>query len=73
MNDLLSISERDTPALVALAAELLQKKGWMLATAESCTGGLIAGACTDLSGSSAWFVRGWSVSQLRRRATHPGN
>jgi nicotinamide-nucleotide amidase len=58
MNDVLSISERDTPALVALAADLLQKKGWMLATAESCTGGLIAGACTDLSGSSAWFERG---------------
>ncbi len=26
----------------------------MLATAESCTGGLIATACTDLAGSSAW-------------------
>ena len=58
MNDLLSISERDTPALVVLAADLLQRKGWMLATAESCTGGLIAGACTDLAGSSAWFERG---------------
>ncbi len=58
MNDLLSISPHDTPALVALAADLLQKKGWMLATAESCTGGLIAGACTDLAGSSAWFERG---------------
>ncbi|HCX81679.1 MAG: damage-inducible protein CinA [Curvibacter sp. RIFCSPHIGHO2_12_FULL_63_18] len=32
---------------------------WMLATAESCTGGLIAGACTDLAGSSAWFERGF--------------
>jgi nicotinamide-nucleotide amidase len=31
----------------------------MLATAESCTGGLIAGACTDLSGSSNWFERGF--------------
>jgi nicotinamide-nucleotide amidase len=31
----------------------------MLATAESCTGGLIAGACTDLSGSSDWFDRGF--------------
>ena len=40
-------------------AEILQKKGWMMATAESCTGGLIAGACTDLSGSSAWFERGF--------------
>jgi len=40
-------------------AEILQKKGWMMATAESCTGGLIAGACTDLSGSSNWFERGF--------------
>lgn len=29
----------------------------MLATAESCTGGLIASRCTDLAGSSAWFDR----------------
>ena len=40
-------------------AEKLQHLGWMMATAESCTGGLIAGACTDLSGSSAWFERGF--------------
>lgn len=31
----------------------------MLATAESCTGGMIAAACTDLAGSSAWFERGF--------------
>jgi nicotinamide-nucleotide amidase len=43
---------------VRLAA-LLQDKGWMLATAESCTGGMIAAACTDLSGSSNWFERGF--------------
>ncbi|MDP3762044.1 MAG: CinA family protein [Ramlibacter sp.] len=41
-----------------LAARLLDK-GWMLATAESCTGGMIAAACTDLSGSSNWFERGY--------------
>lgn len=29
-----------------------------MATAESCTGGMIAAACTDLAGSSAWFERG---------------
>ena len=40
-------------------AEILQQRGWMMATAESCTGGLIAGACTDLSGSSTWFERGF--------------
>ena len=31
----------------------------MLATAESCTGGLIAAACTEVSGSSDWFERGF--------------
>lgn len=30
-----------------------------MATAESCTGGMIAAACTDLAGSSAWFERGF--------------
>lgn len=44
---------------VYLLADLLQKKGWLLATAESCTGGMIAAACTDLAGSSNWFERGF--------------
>lgn len=41
----------------ALAA-FLMNNSWMLATAESCTGGLIAATCTDMAGSSAWFERG---------------
>ena len=41
-----------------LATELMQR-GWMLATAESCTGGMIAARCTDLAGSSQWFERGF--------------
>ncbi|WP_038203895.1 CinA family protein [Xenophilus azovorans] len=49
----------DTPALVARLAERLQAQGRMMATAESCTGGLIAAACTDLAGSSNWFERGF--------------
>lgn len=40
-------------------AQSLRTRGWMLATAESCTGGMIAAACTDLPGSSAWFDRGF--------------
>ena len=40
-------------------AQALVAHNWMLATAESCTGGLIAAACTDLSGSSVWFERGF--------------
>ena len=49
----------ETPALVLRLADVLLKRGAMLATAESCTGGLIAGACTELAGSSAWFDRGY--------------
>lgn len=37
----------------------LQKRGAMLALAESCTGGLAAAAITDIAGSSAWFDRGF--------------
>jgi nicotinamide-nucleotide amidase len=40
-------------------AQRLMQRGWMLATAESCTGGLIAAACTELAGSSNWFERGF--------------
>lgn len=47
------------PADIALLANLIQKKGWMLASAESCTGGMIAAACTDMAGSSNWFERGF--------------
>jgi nicotinamide-nucleotide amidase len=59
MNNASPAPESDTPALVLELAELLQQQGRMMATAESCTGGLIAGACTDLSGSSNWFERGF--------------
>jgi nicotinamide-nucleotide amidase len=44
--------------VVPLSRLLLEKK-LKLVTAESCTGGLIAAACTDLAGSSAWFERGF--------------
>ncbi|HET7835682.1 MAG TPA: CinA family protein, partial [Variovorax sp.] len=54
-----SLSDLDVASLVLQLAELLPQKGWMMATAESCTGGLIAGACTDLAGSSVWFERGF--------------
>jgi nicotinamide-nucleotide amidase len=46
-------------AHVAILADGLRARGWRIATAESCTGGLIAGACTDLAGSSDWFERGF--------------
>jgi nicotinamide-nucleotide amidase len=37
----------------------LKSHGYMLATAESCTGGGVSTAVTDIAGSSAWFDRGF--------------
>jgi len=48
-----------TADLVIELADRLRDAGWTLATAESCTGGLIAAACTELAGSSDWFERGF--------------
>lgn len=45
-----------------IATELglaLSQRGWLAATAESCTGGGVATAITDIAGSSGWFDRGF--------------
>ena len=44
---------------IELLATLLRERQWMMAAAESCTGGMIAAACTDVAGSSEWFERGF--------------
>ena len=44
--------------LTQISLQLLKHRH-TLATAESCTGGMIAAACTDLAGSSQWFERGF--------------
>jgi nicotinamide-nucleotide amidase len=44
---------------VAPLADALRARGWSVASAESCTGGLLAAACTALAGSSDWFDRGF--------------
>ena len=57
----MAVSELTAPLQLqveALAAAL-RARGWLLTTAESCTGGLIAAACTSLAGSSDWFERGF--------------
>ena len=47
------------PVSIGLLADLMLENGLSVATAESCTGGMIAVACTDVAGSSAWFERGF--------------
>lgn len=46
------------PLLTDISQRLIARQH-LLATAESCTGGLIAAACTALAGSSVWFERGF--------------
>jgi nicotinamide-nucleotide amidase len=59
VTDLILKQELLTHTPWALLAERLLERQWTLATAESCTGGLIAAACTDLAGSSKWFDCGF--------------
>jgi len=50
------------PTVPGLATDLgaaLAQRRWTVAAAESCTGGLVAGAITDIAGSSGWFDRGF--------------
>ena len=46
------------PAVLALA-DALRSRSLRITTAESCTGGLLAAACTSVAGSSDWFERGF--------------
>src|SRR3569832_1434530 len=49
----------DLTALAATVGEALQRRGLLLATAESSTGGWVAQAMTPVVGSSLWFDRGF--------------
>lgn len=53
------LSEATILGLSERLGEVLRRQGWMLGTAESCTGGLLAGAVTAVAGSSEWFERGF--------------
>ena len=54
-----NLVENSVSSLVDALAQRLITKQRMAATAESCTGGGIAAALTDLAGSSAWFDAGF--------------
>lgn len=51
-------TDKDLEALAMKVGRALHVRGWRLATAESCTGGWIAKALTDVAGSSQWFDGG---------------
>ena len=53
--------------LLTEIANTLSERGWRMATAESCTGGWIAKACTDRAGSSSWFDRAYIAYSYRAK------
>ena len=53
------VSEAEVFERAAALGRALQARARMVATVESCTGGLVARALTETAGSSAWFDRGW--------------
>ena len=53
------MTDAEIAALAAALGARLAGRRALCVTAESCTGGLVAGAITDVAGSSAWFDRGF--------------
>ena len=51
----------DKTELARRVGQALQEKGWLLALAESCTGGGVGQAVTEVAGSSEWFDCGFVV------------
>jgi len=53
------VFDRETLALAEEVLAVCRARGWHLATAESCTGGLVAAALTAVAGASDVFERGF--------------
>ena len=69
------ITDDDLARLAVRVARHLLKQGLSVATAESCTGGWIAKALTDIPGSSQWFLEGFvtysNEAKIRRLGVSP--
>lgn len=59
MHNFSSPTATELHELSSAVATAFSQRGWTLAVAESCTGGLLAASLTDLAGSSQWFERGY--------------
>lgn len=53
------VSDEELLQLAHTLGQKLHGKGWMLVSAESCTGGWLSQLVTAIPGSSAWFDRGF--------------
>lgn len=56
---MVEFTQEELESRAAQVGATLHRRGWLLATAESCTGGWIAQAMTAVAGSSQWFDRGF--------------
>jgi competence/damage-inducible protein CinA-like protein len=60
-----------------VVGRLLGERGWKIATAESCTGGLLSKRLTDVPGSSAYFERGFityaNAAKIEQLGVSPGD
>ena len=69
-------TDADIAALAVQAGRVLLTAGLKVVTAESCTGGGIAAALTDVPGSSQWFERGYvtysNAAKIRDLGVEPG-
>lgn len=64
----MDLSSSETQPLAERLGENLSQRGWTITAAESCTGGLLAGALTAIPGSSAWF-HGSAITYANRIKT----
>jgi nicotinamide-nucleotide amidase len=63
---------RDGETLASVVGAMLLERGLTLATAESCTGGLLGARVTDVPGSSAWYAGGFVTYANARKVTDLG-
>lgn len=66
------LTEATIRGLAEMVGQALMEKEWMMGTAESCTGGLLAGAITSTPGSSQWFERGYVTYSNTAKMTDLG-
>ncbi|MER2514718.1 MAG: CinA family protein [Nitrosomonas ureae] len=63
----MSDTDETISGLAAEVGQCLAQRGWMLVTAESCTGGWVGQAVTAVAGSSIWYDRGFITYSNRSK------
>ena len=64
--------DEDVQAAAARLVRRLKEGGHTITVAESCTGGLLASAFTDIAGASHWFNQSWVTYSNQAKTTELG-